>query len=256
MVRTKSNESIFEAPLSGVPSTCTSMLIGTLSGWLGSVASAWIMPILSSGPSPMPTMPPQQTLMPAIADLGQRVQAILVGSGGDDLAVKLGRGVEIVVVIIEASLLEAHGLRLRQHAEGDAAFQAERLDALDHGANRVEVAILRRAPGCAHAESARASLLGRPGFAQHRAHIHHLFSLEAGLVGGALRAIGAVLRAAAGLDRQERGNLYLFRIKRQTVDGLRPKKQLRERKGEQSGNLRPAPVMSHRAERRCAAGLA
>ena len=50
---------------SGVPSTCTSMLIGTLSGCAGRLASVAIMPTRSSSPSPMPTMPPQQTWMPA-----------------------------------------------------------------------------------------------------------------------------------------------------------------------------------------------
>ena len=56
---------LLRRPASGVPSTCTSMLIGTLSGCTGRLASVAIMPARSSAPSPMPTMPPQQTLMPA-----------------------------------------------------------------------------------------------------------------------------------------------------------------------------------------------
>jgi len=38
---------------------------GTLSGWRGRVASAWMKPTRSSRLSPMPTMPPQQTAIPA-----------------------------------------------------------------------------------------------------------------------------------------------------------------------------------------------
>ena len=65
IVRTKSSGSSLGWLASGVPSTCTSMLIGTLSGCTGRLASVAIMPTRSSSPSPMPTMPPQQTLMPA-----------------------------------------------------------------------------------------------------------------------------------------------------------------------------------------------
>src|SRR5215472_17583882 len=53
------------APASGVPSTLTSRLIGTLSGCTGRFASVVIMPARSSALSPIPTMPPQQTWMPA-----------------------------------------------------------------------------------------------------------------------------------------------------------------------------------------------
>jgi hypothetical protein len=54
------------ASSSGVPSTRTSMLIGTLSGCAGSEASAVMHAATrSSAPSPMPTIPPQQTWMPA-----------------------------------------------------------------------------------------------------------------------------------------------------------------------------------------------
>jgi hypothetical protein len=54
----------------------------------------------------MPTMPPQQTFMPALAHALQRVEAVLVGARGDDLAVELGRGVEVVVVVVEPGVLQ------------------------------------------------------------------------------------------------------------------------------------------------------
>ena len=47
-----------------VPFTGTSALTGTLSGCSGSVASVWMKPTRSSRVSPIPTIPPEQTLMP------------------------------------------------------------------------------------------------------------------------------------------------------------------------------------------------
>ena len=49
----------------GTPFTSFHRLIGTLSGWTGRLASSTSMPSRSSTSSPMPMMPPQQTLMPA-----------------------------------------------------------------------------------------------------------------------------------------------------------------------------------------------
>ncbi len=65
IVRTNSSGSSPPPLASGVPSTWTSMLIGTDSGCTGRLASAAIMPTRSSRASPMPTMPPQHTWMPA-----------------------------------------------------------------------------------------------------------------------------------------------------------------------------------------------
>ena len=48
-----------------------------------------------------------------VAHRRQRFQPVLIGAGGDDLAVEFRRGVEIVVVVIEPGILQARGLRLR-----------------------------------------------------------------------------------------------------------------------------------------------
>src|SRR5690606_24311177 len=70
-VRTNSISSIRASGVSAsmsprtVPLTGTSALIGTLSGWRGRVARAWMKPTRSSRVSPIPTMPPEQTEMPA-----------------------------------------------------------------------------------------------------------------------------------------------------------------------------------------------
>ncbi|KAG1369102.1 hypothetical protein G6F60_015699 [Rhizopus arrhizus] len=65
IMRTNSNGSSSALPCSGVPATCTSLLIGTESGWAGSVASASSRPTRCARVSPMPTMPPQQVFRPA-----------------------------------------------------------------------------------------------------------------------------------------------------------------------------------------------
>ena len=64
---------------------------------------------------------------------------------------------------------------------------------------------------------------------------------------GALGAIGAILRAAAGLDRQQRRDLDLGRIEEQAMRLLRPEHQLGEGQREQRRDLRAGPVVAQRA---------
>jgi hypothetical protein len=45
-----------------------------------------------------------------VAHRAERVEAVLVGAGGDDLAIELRRGVEVVVVIVEAAEPSGAGL--------------------------------------------------------------------------------------------------------------------------------------------------
>ena len=65
IARTNSIPSSGSASASGVPSTRTSMLMGTLSGWRGIEASAASIAARSARLSPIPAIPPQQTDMPA-----------------------------------------------------------------------------------------------------------------------------------------------------------------------------------------------
>ena len=71
---------------------------------------------------------------------------------------------------------------------------------------------------------------------------------DAGVVMHALRAVAAILRTAAGLDRQQRGNLHLARIEILAVDALRLEDQLGKRQREQRGHFRARPVMADGAE--------
>src|SRR5271170_2219023 len=94
-----------------------------------------------------------------VAHVVERFQAILISPSGDNVIVKFRRRVEIVIVIVEAAILEPLRLRAGEHAERGAGLEPERLDALDHGADGIEIAVLRRAPRRPHAEAALAAVL-------------------------------------------------------------------------------------------------
>src|SRR5260370_554407 len=79
-----------------------------------------------------------------------------------------GMGVEVVVGVVEAGLLGASGLGGIEHAERGGGLEPERLDAFDHGADLIEIALLRRAPSRAHAEPARARALRGPRLGDDR----------------------------------------------------------------------------------------
>ncbi len=197
-------------------------------------------------------MPPQQTWMPASRTARQRVEAVLKRARGDDGTVIVRRGVEVVVVVVEAALLEPLRLRARQHAERDAGLQSQRLDAFHHVADRIEVTILGAAPGRAHAEALRAGIFGRARLGEHGLEAHQFFGRDAGVVFHRLRAIGAVLRAAAGLDRQQRRNLHFGGVEILPVHLRGAEQQFREWQRKKGGDLRPRPVVARRAASRCA----
>ena len=134
---------------------------------------------------------------------GQRVEPVLVCPCADDLPIIFGRGVDIVVVIVETRLLQALCLGRRQHAKRDAAFQAQRLDAFNHGADRVQILVLGAAPCGAHAEARGPGIARGARLGQHGVQRHQLFRLDAGVILRGLGAIGAVFGATAGLDGKQ-----------------------------------------------------
>ena len=83
----------------------------------------------------------------------ERIQAILEGARGDHVAVELGRGVEIVIVVVETGIAQAFGLRPGQHAQGHAGLHAQTAHRGDHLDHLVEILVGRVAPGRAHAEA-------------------------------------------------------------------------------------------------------
>ena len=146
------------------------------------------------------------------------VQAVLVVTGLDDVAVVFRCGVEIVVVVIQAGVFQRLGLLGVEHAQGGAGFHAQGAYAADHFRDLCHIAVLRRPPGGAHAEARGAGGLGLRGFVQHILERHQFLRLQAGVVARGLRAVGAVFRAAAGLDRQQGGDLHLVRVEALAVD--------------------------------------
>jgi hypothetical protein len=92
--------------------------------------------------------------------------------------------------------------------ERGAGFQPQRLHFAHHVEHRLEVALLRSAPRRAHAEARGAGGLGGLGGDQHVVQIEQALVFHPGVVARRLRAVAAVLGAAAGLDRQQGRELH------------------------------------------------
>ena len=142
-----------------------------------------------------------------------------------------------MIIHVATGLLEAPSLGFADHPEGAADFEAEFLHARDRVQDAVELlTIVHAAPGGAHAETGRAAGLGLARVGEDRLGLHEGFGLEAGLVVDRLRAIGAVFRAGARLDRLQRAELHAGRILVGLVDLLsledqRVERQVVERSG-------------------------
>ena len=161
----------------------------------------------------------------------------------DDLAVVFGRCIEVVIVIVETGRLEALRLGCGQHAERGAGLEAELLDTCDHAHHPLEIAVLRLAPGRAHAESAGAGRLRLRALRASTARGHEFLGVDARVEMRALRTVGAVLGAAAGLDRKQRRDLNFVRVEVSPMDALRAEYQLRKRQIEQRAHFLATPIV-------------
>ena len=151
-----------------------------------------------------------------------------------------------MIVEVEPGVVQPRRLRRRQHAERHAGFHAEILDRAHHLADLVEIAVFRIAPRRGHAEAARAGIPGALRGGDHIGLRHQLCRLQAGVVMRALRAIAAILGAAAGLDAEQARGLDMVRIEIAAMNALRPKHQVRERQVIESFGLRAIPVVPDR----------
>ena len=183
-------------------------------------------------------------LHPCLAHVGQGLQALAVGAGGDDVAVELRRGVEVVVVVVQPGLGQGLGLLLGQLAEGHAGFQAELLHALHHFQHVGHVLGRGVLPGGAHAEAGGADGLGLGGRFQHLLHFHQLLLVQAGVVVAGLRAVLAVFRAGAGLDRQQGRDLHAVRVEVRAVHRLRLEQEVVEGLLEERLHFGEGPVVA------------
>ena len=183
----------------------------------------------------------------------KRIQPVLIAARGDDLAVELSRGVEIVVVGGEPSLCQAVGLGLIEHAEGDAGLHVERAHAAHHGEHAVErLAVLHLAPGGAHAKAGGAGFFGDGRLGQHLVNVEALFALQPGALGvmGRLRAVFAVLGASPGLDRIEAGELHRAVGVMAAVHLPRLIDKVEQRLGQKGHDLAFPPIVAEAASSR------
>ncbi|MPN08147.1 hypothetical protein SDC9_155427 [bioreactor metagenome] len=82
----------------------------------------------------------------------QRIQALLIRTGGNDIAVKFRRGVEVVVVVVQTRIGQALGLRFVQRAQRHTGFQPQFFHALNHLFQVRHIAFVRVLPRRAHAK--------------------------------------------------------------------------------------------------------
>ena len=123
------------------------------------------------------------------ADALERVEPVAVIARGDDLAVEVRRGIEIVIVVIEPGVLQSLGLAVLEHAERRASLESQRLDLAHHRQHRFQIAIFRAAPCRAHAEAGRTCRLGRGRRGGDLGQRKHRLIVDAGVVARGLRAI-------------------------------------------------------------------
>ncbi len=124
-----------------------------------------------------------------------------------------------------------------------------------HAANHLQhpvegAAVLHLAPRRAHAEAGRARFLRLAGGRQHLVGLHHPAGIDLGLVARRLRAVGAVLGAAAGLDRQQRAELHLARIVVAAVHLCGAEDQIEKRCVVEIGDRGQRPLLALRRRRR------
>ncbi len=151
-----------------------------------------------------------------------------------------------MVIVIQTRVLELFGLPFLEHAKRHAGLEAFGLHRGDHLAHLRKVAVLERAPGCAHAEAVCAIGFRAAGFGQNGVDFHQLGSGKTRLEMRGLAAIAAVFRATAGLDRKKLGFLDApFRpVRFANLQGT--EHQVRQGQVEQGRDLFARPVLTWR----------
>ncbi len=142
----------------------------------------------------------------------ERIEAVLVIAGGDDVAVDFRCGIEIVVVVIEAGALQAFSLAFAEHTQRGASFQAQCLDFAHHFFDFFQVTVFRFTPCSSHTETGCAMRLGLTCGFQHGIQRQDFLRGDTSVVTRCLRAVAAVFRAAASLDRQQCRQFDFIRV--------------------------------------------
>ena len=113
-----------------------------------------------------------------------------------------------------ACFLELASLLVTELAEGDADLHAELAHLADGLEHRLETAVagFHTLPRRAHAEAGGAALAGLLGKRKDLVASHELSGLHAGVIAGALGAVGAVLAASARLHAQQGAELDIILV--------------------------------------------
>lgn len=182
----------------------------------------------------------------AVAHMGEGFQSIFKTAGADDFAIKLGRGVDVVIVVIEAGGFEPFGLWASQHPEGNASLHAHGLDGMHHVDHALKLGIGRVAPGRTHAEAGRAVGARGEGCTADFIKRQQLLSFQPGIVFAALGAVRTIFWAGAGFNRKQGTDLHGVGVEMRPMNAVRLKQQVVEGEIEQRQDAvkRPAGVGS------------
>ena len=143
----------------------------------------------------------------------ERVEAIVLGARADDLAVELGRGVDVVVVVVEPAALQLFGLPVFSMPSVAQVSMPERRAPPSPSRSRGSRS---RCFGPRHAAPMQKRVaplaFARALPPRLRSTDSSVLVLDAGVIARGLRAVAAVLGTAAGLDREQRRQLHRVRI--------------------------------------------
>ena len=156
-----------------------------------------------------------------LAHVLERPQPVFIIARRDDLAVKLGGCIEVVVVGMEARFSETAGLGFVQHTKRATDFHSKRRHTANHFQNRVEFRpITDLTPSGPHTESTD------PLVASFARRFHDVLDgkqrlpVQTCFIVRALRAVSAILRTTTGFDRQQLAQLHLTGFKILTMRRL------------------------------------
>src|SRR3982075_4060922 len=144
---------------------------------------------------------------------GQSLKAIRVRASSNNLSIKFRRSIQIVVVRGEPCRSQAFGLRFVKHSERATNLHAKFRDAANHLKNIFEVfAILYLSPRGAHAKPCCAFAASAPGKFRYFIYGQQAATSYLRCVMRALRAVGAIFRAAPSFDGEQPAKLHAPRV--------------------------------------------
>jgi len=152
---------------------------------------------------------PATNIHSGVLNVFNGIESILKRVGGDDLVVKVGTGVDVVVIGSDACFFEFFSGLFGQGAKGDTDFHSEFGHLADGFLDRFELsrAFPDAAPGSAHAEAGGAVGMGLLGVGENFLSGHEFFPFQSGVVTGALGAVPAVFAASPGFNAEEGAEL-------------------------------------------------